>query len=475
LKMPFLLLAIALALFYLAFFVNVFGFGLLLYDNASGDAFAGISERKRNRLNNLFTEVNKFKYFVRIFNNFALIVMTLLIYQATSYITLGTAAVRAAITVAAIILLWLIFLIVVQFFSKRVSSKWIMRTLTRRFFLISLIHIIFRPCVYLLIKALTVYRGGQISEEQKEDLVERAIESMADSAGLEEPLMEEDEKEMIENIFELDQTTVKAVMVPRIDIVSIYENAAIEEIKKIVRQSGHSRFPVYGEDADDVLGFLYVKDMFCGGIESGEKNNIREYIRKPFVIPETKVLDELLEELKKSHTHIALVVDEYGGTAGIVTMEDIIEVIVGDIQDEHDYEQAEIVKLSDGSLRVNANVSIEELADYLNFEIEDERFETVGGLIYDLAGTLPETGQILTHNGLEYTVEKVEGQRIETVRIRISESEGSDDFKSSCFLTIDFSGISRVKIEPDEIIDSLPIFIPGSIKMPVPNFTLSSI
>jgi CBS domain containing-hemolysin-like protein len=425
--MPFLLLAITLVLLYLAFYVNVFGFGLLLYDNATGEAFTGISERKKNRLNNLFARVNRFRYFVQIFNNFALILMTLLIYQATLYITLGTVAVRAAITATAMILLWLIFLIVVQYFSKRVPSKLIMRTLTKRLFLINLLYVIFLPCVYLLVKMQTIYRGGQISEEKKEDLVERAIESMADSAGLEEPLMEKDEKEMIENIFELDQTAVKAVMVPRIDIVSIYENATIEEIKKIVRHSGHSRFPVYGEDADDVLGFLYVKDIFCGGIESGGKTNLREYIRKPFVIPETKVLDELLEELKKSHTHIALVVDEYGGTAGIVTMEDIIEVIVGDIQDEHDYEQAEIVRLSDGSLQVNANVSIDDLADYLDLEIEDERFETVGGLIYDLAGTLPKVGQILTHNGLEYTVEKVEGQRIETVRIRISESEESDE------------------------------------------------
>jgi len=424
--MPFLLIAIALILFYLAFSINVFGFGLLLYDNAFGEEFAGISERKKNRLNSLFADITKFKYFVQIFNNFALIVMTLLIYRATSYLFAHHTALRALITVAAIVLLWLIFLTVVQFISKRVSSKWIIRTLTRKLFWINLVYAIFSPVVYLLVKTLSAYRGELISEEKKEDLVERAIESMADSAGIEEPLMEEDEKEMIENIFELDQTAVKAVMVPRIDIVSIQETASIDEIKKIVHKSGHSRFPVYGEDADDVLGFLYVKDLFCRGIKSGDKINIREYLRRPFVIPETKRLDELLEELKKSHTHIALVVDEYGGTAGIITMEDIIEVIVGDIQDEHDYEKADIIRLPDGSLRVNANVSIEELADFMSLEIKDDRFETVGGLIYDLAGTLPEIGQVLTHNGLTYTVEKVEGQRIETVRIKISESVEED-------------------------------------------------
>jgi CBS domain containing-hemolysin-like protein len=113
------------------------------------------------------------------------------------------------------------------------------------------------------------------------------------------------------------------------------------------------------------------------------------------------------------------VVDEYGGTAGIVTMENIIEVIVGDIQDEHDYEHPDIVRLESGEVRVNANVSVEELADYLDIELVDERFETVGGLIYDLAGTLPSPGQILTHDGLEFVVEKVSGQRIETVKIKI--------------------------------------------------------
>ena len=224
---------------------------------------------------------------------------------------------------------------------------------------------------------------------------------------------------MIENIFELDQTSVKEVMVPRIDMVSINIDDSIDTIRDIVKTSGHSRFPVYGHDADDILGFLYVKDLFYRNIGSSSEFNIREYIRKPFVIPETKVLDELLEELKKSRTHIALVVDEYGGTAGIVTMEDIIEVIVGDIQDEHDYEHPDMVKLSDDSVRVNANVSMEDLADFLDIEFEDQRFETVGGLLYDLAGTLPQSGQVLTHNGLEFKVEKTSGQRIEYVLIKL--------------------------------------------------------
>jgi CBS domain containing-hemolysin-like protein len=417
--MPVLLIALAAILFYLAFSVNVFGFGLMMYDNASEEVFKDISERKKRRLNRFFSNITRFKYFVQIFNNFALVVMALLIYRATLHIFTQNAIVRAIITIAAIVLLWLIFLTVVQFFSKRVSARWIVNTLIKKQTLMSLLYGLFTPFILVFMKTLDIYKGEKIPDDKKEELVERAIESMADEVGIGEPLMEEDEKEMIENIFELDQTSVKAVMVPRIDIVSLHSKMNLDEIKEIVRNSGHSRFPVYGEDADDVLGFLYVKDLFCRDAVKDEKFNIREYIRKAYVIPETKRLDELLEELKRSRTHIALVVDEYGGTAGIVTMENIIEVIVGDIQDEHDYEHPDIVRLESGEVRVNANVSVEELADYLDIELVDERFETVGGLIYDLAGTLPSPGQVLTHDGLEFVVEKVSGQRIETVKIKI--------------------------------------------------------
>ncbi len=417
--MPVLLIALAAILFYLAFSVNVFGFGLMMYDNASEEVFKDISERKKRRLNRFFSNITRFKYFVQIFNNFALVVMALLIYRATLHIFTQNATVRAIITIAAIVLLWLIFLTVVQFFSKRVSARWIVNTLIKKQTLMSLLYGLFTPFILVFMKTLDIYKGEKIPDDKKEELVERAIESMADEVGIGEPLMEEDEKEMIENIFELDQTSVKAVMVPRIDIISLHSKMNLDEIKEIVRNSGHSRFPVYGEDADDVLGFLYVKDLFCRDAVKDEKFNIREYIRKAYVIPETKRLDELLEELKRSRTHIALVVDEYGGTAGIVTMENIIEVIVGDIQDEHDYEHPDIVRLESGEVRVNANVSVEELADYLDIELVDERFETVGGLIYDLAGTLPSPGQVLTHDGLEFVVEKVSGQRIETVKIKI--------------------------------------------------------
>ena len=181
--MPAILIAALLVVFYLAFFVNVFGFGLLIYDNTSGEELSKISKRRKRRLEKFFARENRFKYFVQIFNNFALILMTLLTYISTSYIFMKHRPLRAAITIVAIVLLWLIFLTVVQFFSKRVSSKWILKTLIRRQILISFLYMLFMPITYLLEQTLQMYKGEQISDEKKEDLVERAIESLADSAG----------------------------------------------------------------------------------------------------------------------------------------------------------------------------------------------------------------------------------------------------------------------------------------------------
>jgi len=419
--MPVIFCAVILILFYLAFHVNVFGAGLLFYDNTSEDVFGSLSARRKARLHRLFDQASRFRYFVHAFNSFVLIVCTLLVFRLTQTAITIHSRPHPVILILALLLTWILSLMIVELIPRRASSRLIIKTLTRKHLLISILYYLFVPAVMLIEKFLSMFTREKISEEKKEDLVERAIETLADSAGIEEPLMEADEREMIENIFELDQTPVKAVMVPRIDIVAINATASLAEIKQIARSSGHSRFPVYGETADDVLGFLYVKDLFCHDFKEQEPFNLLAFIRRAYVIPESKRLDKLLEELKTTRMHIALVVDEYGGTAGIVTMEDIIEVIVGDILDEHDYEHPEIERLEDGSLRVDANVSLEDLAEYLELEVVDSSFETVGGLLYDLAGTLPSVGQVLVHNGLEFTVEEVAGQRIRTVRLRTSD------------------------------------------------------
>jgi len=400
---------------YLAFAVNVFQFGLYLYDNAEGEAFEGISDIRKSRLNAFFADLAAFNNFVTLFDALAIIVTTALGLIIAGKISHGESLLYGIEVVLALIVTLFLNVVFAQTLSKRVPNKWINGTLRSRLTLIRILYSILGPFAAAMSQLAQKYKREQLSEEQKEDMVERALESLAETAGLDEPLVEEDEKEMIGNIFELDQTSVKELMVPRTEIVGIPETASFEEIQKIVVSSGHSRFPVSGEDLDDIKGIMYVKDLF-GKVPFPEGDfRIMDYVRKAYFVPEKMVTSHLLNELKQTHNHMALVSDEYGGTAGLITMEDVLELIVGDIQDEHDSEAAEIVRMDDGRFKVDANVSIEELAEAAEIEIDDGEFETVGGLIYDLVGSLPRTGQTVSNDNFEFTVEKMDGQRIEVV------------------------------------------------------------
>lgn len=413
------LILIYVIIIYLAFTVNVFQFGLLLFDNADGDSFSDLDDSRRRKLNVFFEDLTSFNHFVTLYDNFAAITTAAIALYFAGKLSNGTPILYAAWAVLALIVTLLVNLVVAQTMSKRVPSRWIEKTLKSRLSMIRFLYMLFRPFVRALGILMEKFKREHLSEEQKEDMVERAIESLADSAGLNEPLVEEDEKEMIGNIFELDQTAVKEIMVPRTEMTGISIFADFDEIQRIAIASGHSRFPVFTEDLDNIKGILYVKDLFANFPLPIDNFSVSDFMRKPYFVPETKKISDLLNELKLSHKHIAIVVDEYGGIAGLITLEDVIEVIVGDIQDEHDTEEADIVKLDNGSIRVDANISIEDIADHLGVEIDDGEFETVGGLIYDLVGSLPRVGQIVSSEHFEFTVERMEGQRIETVRVQL--------------------------------------------------------
>jgi CBS domain containing-hemolysin-like protein len=415
-----------LLIIYCSYTVNVFQFGLFLYDNAEGDVFDDLAESERNRLNEFFGDVGAFNLFVTLFNNFASIVSTTIALIVIWLASNGSTLTYAIKVVVALSVTLLLNFAVAQTLSKRVPNSWIDSTLKSRLWLVQALFTLFRPILSPLAHLSDRYKREQLSEEQKEDMVERAIESLAESAGLDEPLVEEDEKEMIGNIFELDQTAIKEIMVPRTEIVGIRSDASFEEIQKVVVRSGHSRFPVFDDDLDEIKGIVYVKDLFGKFPLPDEGFNLLDYVREPHFVPETKITSDLMEELKRSRNHIAIVADEYGGTAGLVTMEDLLEVIVGDIQDEHDREEEEIVKLDDGSFRVDANVPVEDLAERAGIEIEENEFETVGGLIYDLVGSLPHEGQVVSNEYFKFTVEKMEGQSIEIVRVELREGNEED-------------------------------------------------
>jgi putative hemolysin len=255
--------------------------------------------------------------------------------------------------------------------------------------------------------------------ERTEGPPDKRMESIKNAVGASEADLEETEKKMIHSIIEFGETTVKEIMVPRIDMVCCRADFSLKQIKDLVKKEGHSRFPLYKENIDSIVGILNVKDLFLEKSKKKAKLDLTKIARKAYFIPESKKIDELLAEMKKNKTHIAIVVDEYGGTAGLVTMEDILEEIVGEIQDEYDLTEEEMVRKIDGeNFRVSAKLSIEDLNEVLGSHLPEKEFETVGGYIYDLVGSVPEQGKVLESNGLKFTVEKVVGQRIETVRVR---------------------------------------------------------
>ncbi len=228
--------------------------------------------------------------------------------------------------------------------------------------------------------------------------------------------LQEERSEMIRGVQELGETTVKEVMVPRTDTFFVPITATREEMFASVVEAGHSRIPVYRGSIDDVVGVLYAKDLLRF-LVVGEEYSLPALLRKPFFVPETKRIDSLLREFRKRHVHIAIAVDEYGGVSGIVCLEDIIEEIVGNIQDEFDEEREDIVELGDGSLLCDARVNLEDLNAASELALPADAFDSLGGYVFDLFGRIPLRGESIEGHGAEFTVQEIEGHRIELVRV----------------------------------------------------------
>jgi CBS domain containing-hemolysin-like protein len=260
------------------------------------------------------------------------------------------------------------------------------------------------------------HKRGELSAEEKDRAIEKSIEEFASQVSSEENVLEEDEREMIQGVVEMGETAVKEIMVPRINVIGVALGTALPEVIDIIKRSGHSRLPLYVDSLDDIRGILYAKDLLSSAL-GGHDLDLGSVARKAYFIPENLKIDDLLREFRKRRLHIAVVVDEYGGTSGLVTMEDIIEEIVGEIEDEYDTEPPPIIELSSGTYMVDGPVSISDLNEQLDLKIPEEEFETVGGLIYDLVGSLPEKGQVVEYRGIKFVIHRVEGQRILKVKL----------------------------------------------------------
>ena len=230
-------------------------------------------------------------------------------------------------------------------------------------------------------------------------------------------MLESDERLMIHRIIEFGDTLVRDVYVPRTDMVRVRQDITVEQLTTIMKESGHSRFPVYGKTVDDIKGIVYAKDLFPYFWRGQANIPISRFVRPAYYVPETKKVRDLLREFQSGRLHMAVVVGEYGGTKGLVTLEDLIEEVVGEIFDEYDIRESEIERLDDGTLRVDARLRLDDLSEALGVNVLEPECDTVGGLIYELLEHVPAPNEWVEHAGFTFRVEEVEDRRIKTVHI----------------------------------------------------------
>lgn len=235
-------------------------------------------------------------------------------------------------------------------------------------------------------------------------------------------LLAEEKNDMIQGVEDLSVTTVKEVMVPRIDVDFISIETPEEELLKRVTESGHSRFPVYSGSIDNVVGVLYVKDLIKA-FANRQSVDLERIIRKAYFVPESKRIDGLLREFKRKHLHIAIAIDEYGGISGIVCMEDIIEEIVGDIQDEFDNEREDIISLGNNVWICDARVDLDNLNETIGASFPAEDFDTLGGFVFDLFGKIPVKFEKVSWNQYDFIVQEMEGHKVNTIKVVYHGSE----------------------------------------------------
>lgn len=285
---------------------------------------------------------------------------------------------------------------------------------------LELLSVIFGPILLVLNKITGIIirsLGGNISNNRT-TVSEEEIKTLVD-VGEEVGIIEKQEREMIESIFEIGDIKVTEVMVPRIDIVYLEEDVSIENAIKKIIEFGYSRIPVIGESIDNVIGIIYAKDLLSCYLKSNkEELNIKRLMRPAYYVPESKKAADLLKEMQLEKVHISIVLDEYGGTLGLVTIEDILEEIVGDILDEYDDEKSLIDYKDENIIIVNSKISIEEVNDILEENLPEDEFESLGGFVFNLIGKIPKEDDIIRYNNIVFRVLEVQNRRIKKIEIK---------------------------------------------------------
>ena len=345
----------------------------------------------------------------------------------------------AAITVAAATITWIVVrmgggswafagaliagglaLLFLQIIGRALAVQHPMDTALRIVSPLRWLILLVSPVVWIIMR---IARALGVADEQSERNIFlsedglRLLLNMGDG----ERLIEEDERELIDSIFRFSETTVGEVMVPRVDVVALPQDTPLMEALEVIVSAGHSRIPLYEDTIDRIVGILYAKDLLTCFRDGRTDITVEEIMRPPYFVPETAMVDDLLADLQQKRTHLAIVVDEYGGTAGIVTIEDLLEEIVGEIQDEYDSEPPMIQAREDGSFVVNGRMDVDDLNRELAVHLpaDDENYNTLAGVIYAHLQRVPEPGDAFDLDGVHIEVLKVNDNRIEEVLLTL--------------------------------------------------------
>ncbi len=252
------------------------------------------------------------------------------------------------------------------------------------------------------------HRPQANSEEELQELID---------ASEQQGIIDEGEGDMLQSILELDETILREIMIPRTDMVCVDADAPFSNILKTILSSGHSRIPVYKNNIDNIIGLVYAKDLLRFWGRPIDTISLAEIMRPPYLVPETKYIRVLLKEFQEARVHIAIVIDEYGGTSGLVTIEDLIEEIVGEIQDEYDLEEEWLVEQPDGTLLVDGRLNIEEFEEFFDIEVAREKFDTIGGYIVEHYGRVPAVGEQIRIGDFDMLIEQGDQRAIRQIRI----------------------------------------------------------
>jgi putative hemolysin len=352
----------------------------------------------------------------------ALLQIALLVALATTTMTLdemsfGSALLRSTLLWAAIVLVWKFILAMVPENIAELVLKGLI-PVTHLFVLV------FWPILYPLRKLAERFDNDGNGDDE-EDVTDEEVQAYID-VGEEEGILEAGEGQMLQSIVDFGDRVARELMTPRIDVLAFDARRPLDELARQFSESKYSRIPIYQESIDAITGIVHIKEIF-DAVLKGETKSIADLARPPYFVSETKKVSELLKEFQTEHIQVAVVVDEYGGTAGIITIEDIVEEIVGEIADEHEDEEMTIVDTGTGTYMVSGLIRVEDLEEKLGATLSGDDYETVAGMIFTTTGRVPQVGTVIRKNGFRFEVDRADRRRIYRVKVSADPEAGLQD------------------------------------------------